>query len=116
LAGTAGSASPDFIEAVAVALRARGLKIVSKIGVAGGAIDLAVVDPGDENRFLFGIDSDHGHHFKSGSVRDRNRLRQVVLDGMGWRIHRVWSTDWFRGREREITRIVDLVAELADQP
>jgi len=31
-------------------------------------------------------------------ARERDRLRQEILENLGWRFHRIWSTDWFYRR------------------
>ena len=36
---------------------------------------------------------------------DRDWLRQKVLEGLGWKIQRVWSTAWVRNPEAEMARI-----------
>ena len=40
------------------------------------------------------------------SARDRDRLRQEILENLGWKIHRVWSTDWFKSRDGEIKKLL----------
>jgi restriction endonuclease-like protein len=40
----------------------------------------------------------------SYTARDRDRLRQQQLENLGWRFHRIWSTDWFLRKEEEVTR------------
>ena len=51
------------------------------------------------------------------SARDRDRLRQSVLESHGWDIHRLWSTDWFQRPQQEIARIIAAieVAKAEDQ-
>jgi hypothetical protein len=43
------------------------------------------------------------------SARDRGRLRQQVLEGLGWRLHRIWSTDWFRNPMRESDKLLTAI-------
>src|SRR5690606_276441 len=38
-------------------------------------------------------------------ARERDRLRQAILEDLGWKFHRIWSTDWFYRRDQEITRL-----------
>lgn len=106
---TGREADSPFEEAVASALRARGHGIEHQVGSAGFFIDLAVVDPDRPGRYLLGIECDGAKYHSARSARDRDRLRQQVLEGLGWAIHRVWSTDWFRNRERELNRIEDAI-------
>ena len=98
-----GDAESPFENEVANALCERGFEVVHQIGTAGYRIDLGIVDPERPGRFLLGIECDGSTYHRSQSARDRDRLRQQVLEGLGWRIHRIWSTDWFRtpGRERD---------------
>ncbi len=106
---TGREADSPFEEAVATALRARGHDIEHQVGSAGFFIDLAVVDPDQPGRYLLGIECDGAMYHSARSARDRDRLRQQVLEGLGWSIHRIWSTDWFRNRERELTRVEEAI-------
>ena len=102
------SGSP-FQDAVASRLSRLGYDISQEIGSAGYFIDLAVVDHDQPGRYILGIECDGATYHSSRYARDRDRLRQQVLEGLKWRIHRVWSTDWFRNPERELTRVVEAV-------
>ncbi len=102
---TGRAADSPFEEAVADRLRARGHDVTHQVGSAGFFIDLAVVDPGQRGRYLLGIECDGASYHSARSARDRDRLRQQVLEGLGWKIHRIWSTDWFRDPERELGRV-----------
>lgn len=82
-----------------------GHEVHPQVGVAGFFIDLAVVDPTRKGRYLLGIECDGASYHSSRSARDRDRLRQAVLEDHGWIIHRVWSTDWFQRPEQQLRRI-----------
>jgi very-short-patch-repair endonuclease len=99
----------EFEAAVCRALRDRGWEVHAQVGCAGFAIDLAVVDPKAPGRYLLGIECDGATYHSSATARDRDRLRQSVLEGLGWQIHRVWSTDWFH---RPATVLEALLARL----
>lgn len=96
----------DFEIAVSDALRTAGFECEPQVGVAGFFIDLAVRDPGHSGRYLMGIECDGATYHSAKSVRDRDRLRQSILERLGWRIHRIWSTDWFRNPRAEIEPII----------
>lgn len=102
----------DFEVEVADALRTRGIECVAQVGVAGYFIDLAVKHPTKADTFLLGIECDGKTYHSSVTARDRDRLRQSILEDLGWTIHRIWSTDWFKARERELGRVVARVEAL----
>ena len=110
----------DFEDAVRMVLLDRGFQVDAQVGVSRYRIDLAVRDRCDPSRYLLGIECDGATYHSSRTARDRDLLRQDVLRGMGWRLHRVWSTEWFHERERAIQsmlrRIEQAEAAPADEP
>ena len=102
-------ADSPFEEAVADALRELGVQIDHQIGSAGYFIDLGVKDPEHPGRYVLGIECDGATYHSAQSARDRDRLRQQVLEGLGWRIHRIWSTDWFRNPDRELRKAAEAI-------
>ena len=94
--GSLGPAESPFEDAVADALRAKGLKVRTQIGVSGFRVDLGVVHPDYAGSYLAGIECDGARYHSSATARDRDKVRQAVLEGLGWTILRVWSTDWIR--------------------
>jgi very-short-patch-repair endonuclease len=105
-----GTDSP-FENEVKVALESFGYEVITQVGTAGFFIDLAIVDPQRRGSYILGIECDGAMYHSSRSARDRDRLRQQVLEGLGWRIHRIWSTDWFRDPDRELKRVIAAINE-----
>jgi very-short-patch-repair endonuclease len=99
-----------FERDVVTELTLRGLQLVPQVGVAGYRIDLGVTDPAIPGRFICGIECDGAAYHSSETARDRDRLRQQVLEARGWTIHRLWSTSWFLDRAGQIDRLCQLVA------
>jgi very-short-patch-repair endonuclease len=95
-----------FEQEVREALIKRGMEVKKQIGCSGYKIDLALVDPRQPGRFVLGIECDGATYHSSATARDRDRLRQEVLESLGWRIVRIWSTDWMRDPEGQIQRVV----------
>ncbi len=98
-AGDADSTGPSenpFEEAVAEALRSKGWEVRTQIGVSGYRVDLGVVHPDYAGCYLAGIECDGARYHSSATARDRDKIRQGILEGLGWTILRVWSTEWFR--------------------
>ena len=79
------------------------------MGSAGFFIDLAIRDPERRGRYLLGIECDGATYHSARSARDRDRLRQQVLEGLGWKIHRIWSTDWFKKPNRELEKVEEAI-------
>jgi very-short-patch-repair endonuclease/DNA polymerase III delta prime subunit len=99
----------DFERQVAEALEGLGHEVQRQVGTAGFVIDLAIVDPSKPGRYLLGIESDGATYHSSRSARDRDRLKDAVLKDRGWKIHRVWSTDWFHRPAEQLQRIVEAI-------
>lgn len=98
-----------FEEQVASALQARGYQVHPQVGIAGFFIDLAIADPELPGRYLLGIECDGSAYHSSRSARERDRLRQAVLEDHGWIIHRIWSTDWFQRPEEQLQRVINAI-------
>jgi very-short-patch-repair endonuclease len=96
----------DFEIAVMSALRYEGFECIPQVGVAGFFVDVAVLDPGNPGRYLMGIECDGATYHSAKSARDRDRLRQIILERLGWRIRRIWSTDWFKNPHGELAPII----------
>lgn len=99
-----------FEEAVLDRLRNAGYDVEPQVGSCGFYIDLAVRHPEQPQRFVLGIECDGAMYHSARSARDRDKLRQQVLESRGWRIHRIWSTDWFHNADKEFERLVQAIA------
>ena len=100
-----------FEEAVARYLEGMGHKVHRRIGSAGYRIDLAVVDPRQPTRYMMGIESDGPQYHSSKVARDRDRIRDEILRGLGWKTHRVWSTDWYQSPDNAKRSILAAMTE-----
>ncbi|MCY3932329.1 MAG: DUF3320 domain-containing protein [Acidobacteria bacterium] len=98
-----------FEHAVANALADHGYKVAAQVGSSGFRIDLAVRDPDHEGRFLLAVECDGARYHSSSWARERDRLRQAVLEQKGWTFHRVWSTDWFYNRDIELQKLLEAI-------
>ncbi|KRA02098.1 DUF3320 domain-containing protein [Achromobacter sp. Root565] len=106
---TGKATDSPFEDQVMRALQERGYSVEPQVGTAGYFIDLAVRDPELPGRYLLAIECDGAAYHSAKSARDRDRLRQGVLEGLGWRFHRIWSTDWFRNAGHETDRVIDAI-------
>ena len=86
-------------------LTATGIPLIAQYGVSGYWIDFAAQHPTEPGRMVLAIEADGASYHSSSTVRDRDRLRQEQLERLGWRFHRIWSTDWYDDPEREVARV-----------
>ncbi|MBN2152713.1 MAG: DUF3320 domain-containing protein [Candidatus Lokiarchaeota archaeon] len=94
------------------ALVAKGFVVDKQIGCSGYRIDLAIVNPEKASEYILGVVCD-GRSYRAGeTARDRDRLRQQVLEGLGWRLFHVWSPDWVNKKEEVVARIEKLVGDI----
>jgi hypothetical protein len=104
-------ASARLAEHIGVRLRQRGLDVDYRVGTTGHRVDLAVRHPEWEHGYLCGIDCDGEEYYAARSARDRDILRQQVLEGLGWRLYRVWSVNWYTDEEAELERLLAWIDE-----
>lgn len=104
-----GRVEAPFEDALAAALEARGHAVHRRVGDAGCAVALAVLDPERPERYLLGVDCDSA--LGGLRARDRVRLRPAVLRGLGWHLHRVWAAAWHRDAAAAMARIEAALAE-----
>jgi very-short-patch-repair endonuclease len=109
-----GFESP-FEEAVARTIREAGFLVHPQVGVKSFRIDLGVIDPPKPGEYILGVECDGAAYHSARSARDRDRLRQEVLEGLGWRLHRIWSTDWFRNRQREVNKLLAAIKDAKEK-
>lgn len=105
-----------FEKAVHNALTARGWDVDTQVGCAGYRIDLGVRNPDKPGKYLLGIECDGASYHSAKTARDRDRLRQSVLEGLGWRIERVWSTDWFVNPQGCVEKLVRAIEAAWREP
>lgn len=105
-------ADSDFELQVYDMLVQKGYTVHQQVGCADFYIDLAIVHPRDPGRYLMGIECDGASYHSARSTRDRDRLRQSVLERKGWYIYRIWSTDWFRSPNTEMEKLEQTIQSL----
>ena len=104
-APTGRDVESPFEASVMAALEARGWRVVPQVGVSSFRIDLGIVHPDAPGRYLAGVECDGATYHSAATARDRDRLRQWVLTDLGWRLHRVWSTDWWIDADGALDRL-----------
>ncbi|SFZ84579.1 AAA domain-containing protein [Devosia enhydra] len=109
--GSVGALESPFEEAVAAQLEARGWEIVPQVGISGFRVDMGIRDPDRSGTYLAGVECDGATYHSSATARDRDKVREQVLRGLGWTILRVWSTDWWFDPAGAIKRLHTALTE-----
>jgi len=110
--GGDGDYESPFEEQVGIALSQAGYTVHRQVGTSRFRIDLAIVHPDHPGRYVLGIECNGKTYHQSKTARDRDRLRQEILEGLGWTIHRIWSTNWIRQPDRELDKVIARIAQL----
>jgi superfamily I DNA and/or RNA helicase/very-short-patch-repair endonuclease len=100
-----GDAESPFEDEVKNVVKALGYEVVSQVGCSSFRIDLGVIDPARPGCFILGVECDGRAYHSAFTARERDRIRQDVLTSLGWKIHRIWSPDWFYRKENEIDNL-----------
>ncbi|AKA49909.1 hypothetical protein VO56_01375 [Mycoplasmopsis gallinacea] len=99
----------DFETEVYNELVKKGYSVQRKIGNSDFRIDLAVFDKENPDRFICGIECDGSKYLSSLSTRERDRVREMILNSRGWKLYRVWSADWFNNKDSELKKLVRFI-------
>lgn len=105
-----------FEEEVHRRLTARGWSVDTQVGCAGYRIDLGVRHPDLPGRYVLGVECDGAYYHSARSARERDRLRAEVLGTLGWKLHRIWSTDWWLDPDREMTKLEQAIRAAVQPP
>lgn len=103
-----------FELAVARALRDKGWKVHPQVGVSAYRIDLGIVHPDEPGRYLAGIECDGAMYHSSAFAKERDKIRQSVLEGLGWKLLRIWSTDWWTYHAKALNDLHDELKNLLE--
>lgn len=109
-----------FEESVYNFLSTNGYDVITQVGCSGYRIDMAICHPKYHGRYAIGIECDGAAYHSARNARERDRLRQTILEDMGWKIYRVWSTDWIKDQQTEGGRLLkaieSAIAEYHEEP
>ena len=86
-------------------LRENGFCVDTQVGCSSFRIDLAIKHPNSSD-YVLAVECDGASYHSSKTARDRDRLRQEILENMGWKFYRIWSTDWFRNKSTEKDKLL----------
>ncbi|MDA0911502.1 MAG: AAA domain-containing protein, partial [Proteobacteria bacterium] len=112
---TGKSPQSDFEIAVIDMLQSHGYQCEAQLGVAGYYLDIAVIDPNNPGQYLLAIECDGASYHSAKSARDRDHLRQSILENLGWKIIRIWSSDWFKNPHAQIQPILNALEKASNR-
>jgi superfamily I DNA and/or RNA helicase/very-short-patch-repair endonuclease len=105
------SVESPFEESVYEFLVGKGYKVATQVGCSGYRIDMAVKHPTLNGIFVLGVECDGATYHSARTARERDRLRQSILEDIGWKIYRIWSTDWIKDPVTEGQKLLDVVSK-----
>jgi len=105
-----------FERSVYEQLQRKGVKVIPQVGYAGYKIDFGILHPDNPSKFILALECDGASYHSSYTARDRDRLRQQVLENLGWKFYRIWSTDWFLNPYREMSKLLGAIENAKSSP
>lgn len=103
------NADSPFEEDVARVIQSLGYLADPQVGTAGFRIDIGVRHNERPSQYLVAVECDGAAYHSALWARERDRLRQGILENLGWNFHRIWSTDWFRNKPREVEKLKEIL-------
>lgn len=103
-----------FEKSVFSFLDSQGFNVTTQVGCSGYRIDLGIKHPTLSGIYVLGIECDGATYHSSRTARERDRLRQDILEQMGWKIYRIWSTDWIKNPTNEKAKLLNVIKEAID--
>lgn len=105
----------SFTSSIIEILKEYGYEAIPKLGVSGVFIDLAIKSIKNPNDFVLAIEFDGSSNDKSKSLRDSERLKNDVLKNLGWDLYRIWSADWYKNRDNEVSKLIEVIKKVQSQ-
>lgn len=102
-----------FEEEVVKFIEANGYVTHTQVGCSGYRIDIGIV--GNSGRYVLGIECDGASYHSAATARDRDKLRQLVLENLGWKLYRIWSTEWWRDRKHAEEKLLQRIREAIEE-
>ncbi|WP_249870765.1 AAA domain-containing protein [Oceanobacillus saliphilus] len=91
-----------------------GYKVDTQVGMSKYRIDLAVVHPKNPNKYILGIECDGAMYHSSPSAKERDVYRQKFLESKGWKIHRIWSRNWWKEPSAELEKVNQIIEQILE--
>lgn len=93
----------------------RGINVKVHLGNSKFKIDLAIIDPDNNDKYKLAILIDGQNYYQAQTANDRNIIQPSVLEGLGWNIHRIWTIDWYEGKNKEIEKVLSKIESIDNE-
>lgn len=100
-----------FSESVAAYLEKQGYKVKRNIGTSDYTVDMAIEHPEISGVYIAGIECDGDSYQMARTVRDRDHLRSTVMERMGWKMYRIWSTEWIQNEKVAKKKLFEFITD-----
>ena len=111
----AASRAKGITKQICDAIEAAGYKVQRDVGHSDFKVDIAVVNPYDEDEYILGIMMDGNTYKRSSNTKDREIAQVGVLKGLGWNLHRMWTMDWWDNRDKELSTLLSILEEKKEE-
>lgn len=89
----------EFERQVGDFLKSHDFHVDYQVGVGGFRIDIGVKNKEGDAAYICGVECDGRIYHSGWRARENDIWRQGILEDKGWKIERIWSDEWFQGRE-----------------
>ena len=104
-----------IVKTICDELKAAGYETDIAVGHSEYRIDIGVIDPKHPEKYILGILLDGDSYRSAKTTRDREVAQLTVLKGLGWKLHRVWTMDWWDNSRKELDRILDRIKNIENE-
>jgi hypothetical protein len=103
----AGADADDgILKSICGFIEQNGFRCETMVGHSDFRLDIAVIDPFDQEEYMMGILLDGESYRRTANTRDREVSQAGVLRNLGWSLYRIWTVDWWDNRERELRKLL----------
>lgn len=110
-----GQKEQGIMEQIGHYLSEHGYEYHRAVGNSKFKIDIAVINPFNKMEYLLGIMLDDKSYQQSSNTHDREIGQISVLKGLGWKLHRIWAIDWWENKEKELSRLGEILDGLQEE-
>jgi len=104
---TASRPDTPLARQIADTIAEKGYVVNVNVGRSHFKVDVAVSRQESPDAYVLGILLDGESYRDTQTTRDREIVQPSVLEGLGWRVMRIWSVDWLNNPQRVIDRVME---------